>query len=189
MTIAHDHPGMEEFLILEGDLVDSDGAVFGPGDFVSYEAGTHHNSWSETGCLIAVFEWHRHSSVSQDASIRRERAASGPPDLTCSAPGSDCRQSPAGSPVPSSAEISHRLERRSIPLRKRDRSGVAAVGPAPLSRQVPRLGRNRTCPSLAPCSSLARPPHRSRAMSDLQRERSPHRGRHPEAVDRSPGVC
>jgi len=35
VTIAHDHPGMEEFLILEGDLVDSDGSVFGPGDFVS----------------------------------------------------------------------------------------------------------------------------------------------------------
>ena len=27
------------------------------GDFVSYEAGTHHNSWTENGCLIAVFEW------------------------------------------------------------------------------------------------------------------------------------
>ena len=58
-TIAHDHPGMEEFLILEGDLVDSDGAVFGPGDLVSYEAGTHHNSWTETGCVLAVFEWRR----------------------------------------------------------------------------------------------------------------------------------
>jgi len=59
VTIAHDHPGMEEFLILEGDLVDSDGVVFGPGDFVSYEAGTHHNSWTETGCLLAVFEWRK----------------------------------------------------------------------------------------------------------------------------------
>jgi hypothetical protein len=58
-TIAHDHRFMEEFLVLEGDLVDSDGAVFGPGDFVSYEAGTHHNSWTEGGCLIAVFEWER----------------------------------------------------------------------------------------------------------------------------------
>ena len=48
VTIAHDHPGMEEFLVLEGDLVDSDGTTFGPGDFVSYEAGTHHNSWTET---------------------------------------------------------------------------------------------------------------------------------------------
>ena len=57
VTIAHEHPGWEEFLILEGDLVDSDGTAFGPGDFVSYEAGTHHNSRSETGCLLAVFEW------------------------------------------------------------------------------------------------------------------------------------
>ena len=59
VTIAHDHRFMEEFLILEGDLVDSDGSVFGPGDFVSYEAGTHHNSRTENGCLIAVFEWQR----------------------------------------------------------------------------------------------------------------------------------
>jgi anti-sigma factor ChrR (cupin superfamily) len=59
VTIAHEHEGMEEFLILEGDLVDSDGAVFGPGDFVSYQAGTHHNSRTENGCLLAVFEWQR----------------------------------------------------------------------------------------------------------------------------------
>jgi len=59
VTIAHDHPGMEEFLVLEGDLVDSDGTVFTSGYFVSYEAGTHHNSWTENGCLIAVFEWQR----------------------------------------------------------------------------------------------------------------------------------
>ena len=58
-TIAHRHPGMEEFLVLEGELIDDDGAVFGPGDFVSYEAGTYHNSRTETGCLIAVFEWRR----------------------------------------------------------------------------------------------------------------------------------
>ena len=45
VTMAHDHAGMEEFLILDGDLVDTD--------------GTHHNSWTETGCLIAVFEWHK----------------------------------------------------------------------------------------------------------------------------------
>jgi mannose-6-phosphate isomerase-like protein (cupin superfamily) len=57
VTIAHDHTAMEEFLILEGDLIDSDGTVFGPGDFVSYEAGTHHNSRTVNGCLIAVFEW------------------------------------------------------------------------------------------------------------------------------------
>ena len=62
VTLAHDHAGMEEFLILEGDLVDSDGTVFGPGDFVSYEAGTHHNSHTIGGCLLAVFEWRRPSA-------------------------------------------------------------------------------------------------------------------------------
>ncbi|MEO5634150.1 cupin domain-containing protein [Gaiella sp.] len=59
MTIAHDHDGMEEFLVLEGDLGDSDGTVFGPGGFISYEAGTHHNSSTVGRCLIAVFEWQR----------------------------------------------------------------------------------------------------------------------------------
>jgi anti-sigma factor ChrR (cupin superfamily) len=58
-TIPHEHAGMEEFLILEGDLVDSDGTVFTTGDFVSYEPGTRHNSRTENGCLIAVFEWRR----------------------------------------------------------------------------------------------------------------------------------
>jgi quercetin dioxygenase-like cupin family protein len=58
VTIEHEHPGFEEFLILEGTLTDSDGTVFKAGDFVSYEGGTH-NSWTDEGCLIAVFEWKR----------------------------------------------------------------------------------------------------------------------------------
>jgi anti-sigma factor ChrR (cupin superfamily) len=57
-TLPHDHPGFEDFLILEGDLVDSDGTVFRAGDFVSYRPGTRHSSRSERGCLIAVCEWH-----------------------------------------------------------------------------------------------------------------------------------
>ena len=56
VTIEHEHPGFEEFLILEGTLTDSDGTVFRAGDFVSYDGGTH-NSWTDDGCLIAVFEW------------------------------------------------------------------------------------------------------------------------------------
>ena len=64
VTISHEHAGMEEFLILEGDLIDADGTVFGPGDFVSYEPGTTHNSRTEGGCLIAVFEWQPPASAS-----------------------------------------------------------------------------------------------------------------------------
>lgn len=57
VTIPHEHLGIEDFLILEGELIDSDGRVFRVGDFISYAAGTRHNSWTGPGCLIAVFEW------------------------------------------------------------------------------------------------------------------------------------
>ena len=57
VTVEHDHPGLEEFIILEGELIDSDGTTFKAGDFVSYAPGTRHNSRTQTGCLIAVFEW------------------------------------------------------------------------------------------------------------------------------------
>ena len=59
-TQLHDHPGFEEFLVLEGELIDSDGAVFRAGDFVSFAPGTRHSSRTETGCLLAVFEWRDH---------------------------------------------------------------------------------------------------------------------------------
>ena len=57
VTLPHEHLGMEEFLILEGELTDSDGRVFKRGDFVSYAPGTRHNSRTKQGCLLAVFEW------------------------------------------------------------------------------------------------------------------------------------
>jgi anti-sigma factor ChrR (cupin superfamily) len=56
-TIAHDHPGYEEFLVVDGELVDSDGTVFKAGDFVSFAPGTRHSSRTETGCVLVVFEW------------------------------------------------------------------------------------------------------------------------------------
>jgi anti-sigma factor ChrR (cupin superfamily) len=56
-TIPHEHAGFEDFVILQGELVDGDGRVLRQGDFVSYRPGSRHCSWTETGCLIAVFEW------------------------------------------------------------------------------------------------------------------------------------
>jgi hypothetical protein len=56
-TVAHVHGGVEDFLIVEGELVDDDGTVFKQGDFISYAPGTRHHSWTKDGCLIAVFEW------------------------------------------------------------------------------------------------------------------------------------
>lgn len=57
VTIAHEHKGYEDFLILEGELIDDDGTVFRAGDLISYAPGSYHNSRSETGCVILVTEW------------------------------------------------------------------------------------------------------------------------------------
>lgn len=61
-TIAHTHQGMEDFLILEGELIDDDGATFGAGDFVSYKPGTRHNSYTKSGCLLIGFDWGKPSA-------------------------------------------------------------------------------------------------------------------------------
>ncbi len=60
-TIVHDHPGFEDFVVLEGELIDDDGTVFRAGDVVSYAPGSRHNSRTETGCVLAVFEWRARS--------------------------------------------------------------------------------------------------------------------------------
>ena len=51
----HEHTGDEEFLILSGELIDNDGTVYREGDLVWLEKGTQHNSFTETGCVIAVY--------------------------------------------------------------------------------------------------------------------------------------
>ena len=54
-TLAHIHSGHEEFLILDGELIDSDGTVFKKGDFISYEPNSSHSSYTKKGCLILTF--------------------------------------------------------------------------------------------------------------------------------------
>lgn len=51
---AHEHAAAEQFLVMEGTLTDSDGTVLKAGDFVYYEAGSKHFSYSETGCVLLV---------------------------------------------------------------------------------------------------------------------------------------
>ena len=50
----HEHTGHEEFLVLEGQLVDHDGTVFEQGDFVKFAPGSQHWSASPQGCLLLV---------------------------------------------------------------------------------------------------------------------------------------
>lgn len=56
-TVHHTHEQNEDFLILEGDLIEPDGQRLGPGDFVHYKSGSRHNSRTENGCLIIGFDW------------------------------------------------------------------------------------------------------------------------------------
>ena len=54
-TIHHTHLRFEEFLILEGELIDSDEVIFKKGDFVTFEPGSKHSSHTKKGCLILTF--------------------------------------------------------------------------------------------------------------------------------------
>ena len=55
VTQPHEHTSHEQFLVVEGELIENDGTVFRAGDFVMLRQGTEHNSRTETGCTLAVF--------------------------------------------------------------------------------------------------------------------------------------
>lgn len=53
-TRAHRHNGHEQFLVLEGELHESDGTILRAGDLVFYKNGSEHSSFTPEGCLLAV---------------------------------------------------------------------------------------------------------------------------------------
>jgi anti-sigma factor ChrR (cupin superfamily) len=54
-SLHHKHTGFEEFLMLDGELIDPDGKIFKKGDFISFEPGSKHSSHTINGCLVLVF--------------------------------------------------------------------------------------------------------------------------------------
>ena len=62
-TILHTHTGYEEFLILDGELTDSDGKIFKKGDFISYRPNSSHSSYTKKGCLILTFMRGRNNQI------------------------------------------------------------------------------------------------------------------------------
>lgn len=50
---AHRHPGVEQYLVLEGSLEDG-GSSYGPGTWVHHPPGSVHRPSSRTGCLLYV---------------------------------------------------------------------------------------------------------------------------------------
>ena len=55
-SLAHEHKNYEEFLMLDGELIDPDNQVFKKGDFITFEPGSSHSSHTKYGCLILVFQ-------------------------------------------------------------------------------------------------------------------------------------
>ena len=50
----HEHMGFEEFLVMEGELIDCDGSVYRNGDFVRLLPGSKHSSHTPNGCVLLV---------------------------------------------------------------------------------------------------------------------------------------
>lgn len=50
----HEHMGFEEFLVIEGELIDCDGCSFRAGDFVRFLPGSKHSSHAPDGCTLLV---------------------------------------------------------------------------------------------------------------------------------------
>ena len=55
MSQAHEHMGLEQFYVVEGELIDNDGTVYRQGDVVWLAPGTEHTSHSPGGAVIAVY--------------------------------------------------------------------------------------------------------------------------------------
>ena len=62
-SLPHVHTSFEEFLMLEGELIDSDNKVFKKGDFVTFEPGSSHSSYTKNGCLILVFQRGKNKTI------------------------------------------------------------------------------------------------------------------------------
>jgi mannose-6-phosphate isomerase-like protein (cupin superfamily) len=51
----HEHTCHEQFFVIEGEVVDNDGFVYWPGDFVLLKQGAQHYPTTVTGATLAVF--------------------------------------------------------------------------------------------------------------------------------------
>jgi anti-sigma factor ChrR (cupin superfamily) len=50
----HEHTGHEEFLMLDGELIDCDGQRFRAGNYVRFQPGSKHSSHTPDGCTLLV---------------------------------------------------------------------------------------------------------------------------------------
>ena len=62
----HEHMGFEEFLVMEGELIDCDGTTYRSGDFVRLLPGSKHSSRTPNGCTLLVMLRGNNRSLSED---------------------------------------------------------------------------------------------------------------------------
>ncbi len=62
-SLTHEHTNYEEFLMLDGELIDLDNKVFKKGDFITFEPGSSHSSYTKNGCLILVFQRNKNKLI------------------------------------------------------------------------------------------------------------------------------
>ena len=55
-SLPHKHINYEEFLMLDGELIDPDDKIFKKGEFITFGPGSSHSSYTKTGCLLLVFQ-------------------------------------------------------------------------------------------------------------------------------------
>jgi len=58
--------GHEEFLVLDGELIDCDGAEYCKGDYVHFQPGTKHSSTTPNGCTILVILRGNNRTLTED---------------------------------------------------------------------------------------------------------------------------
>jgi anti-sigma factor ChrR (cupin superfamily) len=61
----HKHTSFEEFIILDGELIDADNKILKKGDIVTFEPGSAHSSYTKDGCLILVFMRERNEVINK----------------------------------------------------------------------------------------------------------------------------
>ena len=62
----HEHMGYEEFLVMDGELIDCDGTAYRSGDFVRLLPGSKHSSHTPDGCVLLVMLRGNNRVLSED---------------------------------------------------------------------------------------------------------------------------
>ena len=65
----HQHMGFEEFLVMEGELIDCDGKAYRRGDFVRFLPGSKHSSHTPDGCTLLVILRGNNRALSEDEEL------------------------------------------------------------------------------------------------------------------------